>query len=759
MNCTRYISVIFILAAVTLLPGCHIDQNVRKQRYLESGKRFSDQGRYREAAIQYLNALKVDKNDANAHYLLAETYEHLGQTGEARRELARTVELQPANYMARIDLGILMFAVGMTDEAQKQANAVIIAHPNDADAHALLSALAGRRGQKDRALIEIHRALELDPNRAAFHDDFAILLLDDPSKIRQVEYELQNAAALAPKSINAKLLLVSFLSRNNRLPEAEKVSWSVVAADPKSLEVWEYVAQIIFKRGDRARAEQVLRQVSRDFFDNPRGVRILADYFVDSGQLDRASAEFAKLLSEFPQNAAVQKGYVRLLLQIKDRARASVVMNGLATTNPNDPEVAALNGIVQLDAGNVDKAVRVLQDGARKFPNDSSIQYWQGRAYLAIGDSTQAENSFRRATELDPTALHAEKQLACIAQQRGDTDMLADVATNTTNALPQSYEGFMWRAAAEIDRDLTEQAESDLKIAIALAPQSADPYLLLGRLRLAQKHYPEGVTLLEQALQRDPNSVAAMRILVEHELHQKRIDTALNLLNAQIRRVPENAGFYGLLAQLLMRKKSLGQAATAARKAIQLNPGDVDSVILLVRIAFESGKTARAIQNWERWIDTHPNDAGALAILGTFEESLGHTDKAEDLYRKSLKIQPQQPIAANNLAYRMLLNSQSRSEALLLAQFARRAMPNSPNTADTLAWAYYQNGDFALARDLLRDAVDAEPNCAKMHYHLGKVYSKLHDKDSAAIQFRKATSLGHDSLASDDVRMALPGPR
>ena len=50
--------------------------------------------------------------------------------------------------------------------------------------------------------------------------------------------------------------------------------------------------------------------------------------------------------------------------------------------------------------------------------------------------------------------------------------------------------------------------------------------------------------------------------------------------------------------------------------------------------------------------------AGALAILGTLEESRGDLDKAENYYRKSLQIQPQQPIAANNLAYRMLLKGE-----------------------------------------------------------------------------------------------------
>ena len=47
-----------VLAA--LLTGCSRDPNVRKQKYLESGQRYFDKGQYREAEIQFQNAIQVD---------------------------------------------------------------------------------------------------------------------------------------------------------------------------------------------------------------------------------------------------------------------------------------------------------------------------------------------------------------------------------------------------------------------------------------------------------------------------------------------------------------------------------------------------------------------------------------------------------------------------------------------------------------------------------------------------------------------------
>ena len=105
----------------------------------------------------------------------------------------------------------------------------------------------------------------------------------------------------------------------------------------------------------------------------------------------------------------------------------------------------------------------------------------------------------------------------------------------------------------------------------------------------------------------------------------------------------------------------------------------------------------------------------------------------------------------------MLQNGENVDVALSLAQTARQVMPNSPSTADTLAWAYYFKGTYSFARDLLEDAVKTEPNSATMQYHLGMVYSKLKDRSNAAIHLKKAASLAPDSPIAKDARTALEG--
>jgi Flp pilus assembly protein TadD len=290
---------------------------------------------------------------------------------------------------------------------------------------------------------------------------------------------------------------------------------------------------------------------------------------------------------------------------------------------------------------------------------------------------------------------------------------------------------------------------------MTIAPQSPQAYLELGKIRFAQKRFPEGVALLEQALQYDPNSVEALRLEVSYDVYAKQPDKAMARLNAQIEKSPNNGAFYDLLAELQIQNKNLDQAAATTQKAMQLNSNDPEAAMLYSQLEVERGQTAQAISLWENWLASHPNDAGVLAVLGTLEEATGDMVKAEADYRKALAIQPNQPVAANNLAYRMLANGENVDVALTLAQTARQSMPNSPDTADTLAWAYYYKGAYGFARDLLENALKTEPNNASMQYHLGMVYSKLGDKTNASVHLKKALSLAPDAEAGKDAKTAL----
>ena len=96
MRSSVYLRLVLVLGmSAAVLTGCSRDPNVRKQKYFESGQRYYDEGKYREAVIQFLNATQVDSTFAAAHYQLSRSYIKLQDWQHAYMELGRTLELQP----------------------------------------------------------------------------------------------------------------------------------------------------------------------------------------------------------------------------------------------------------------------------------------------------------------------------------------------------------------------------------------------------------------------------------------------------------------------------------------------------------------------------------------------------------------------------------------------------------------------------------------------------------------------------------------
>jgi Flp pilus assembly protein TadD len=188
---------------------------------------------------------------------------------------------------------------------------------------------------------------------------------------------------------------------------------------------------------------------------------------------------------------------------------------------------------------------------------------------------------------------------------------------------------------------------------------------------------------------------------------------------------------------------------------MQLNPGGAQPVQWFVQNEVALGDTDTALSTWQTWINAHPNDTHGYELLGSLQEAKGNTSGATDSYKKALQLDPNDAAAANNLAYIMVEGGQNVDVALNLAQTARRNAPNSPQTADTLAWVYYAKQDYSAARDLLETATKDAPDDASIHYHLGMTYSKLNDKTNAQLHLKKAQTLAPNSKTGKDATDAL----
>src|ERR1035438_1625862 len=186
---SRSVAVRLLLACTliaALFTSCTRDPNVRKQKYFDSGEKYFAEGKFREAEIQYRNAIQVDSRFAQAHYQLGETYLKLGDSNRAYQELNRTVELDPDNYRAHTDLANLLVTARNPDgspaaESLKMAKTHLDIlnekQPNSPETHEAWANYYAAQNNVDRALQEIQKAIELNPGRSDSYLLQAILQL------------------------------------------------------------------------------------------------------------------------------------------------------------------------------------------------------------------------------------------------------------------------------------------------------------------------------------------------------------------------------------------------------------------------------------------------------------------------------------------------------------------------------------------------------------------------------------------------------
>jgi tetratricopeptide (TPR) repeat protein len=733
--------------------ACNRDPNARKQKYFESGNRYFAQGKYHEAAIEFLNAIKIDPQFAKAHYLLAKTSMRLGAWPDAYRELKRTVEIDPGNVAAQIDLGNLLISAHSFAEAQTVVDKLLKLDPNSADVHALQADLDAVQNNRQAALKEQQTAIALDPQRLDSY--LRLAALQNPTQSGAAEATLKKALLIDPKFVPAIESLAALYQKNGRTADAEDLLKRGIELDPKNFKARQNLAEFYLSQNRKTDAEQVIYQAKNDLSDQPNMYRLLGDYYVETDQLDKAAAEFAVLSKQRPKDLSLREDFIELLLRQNKVDEANRLNDAILDMNPKDSGAQMLRGRILNLRGEFKAAIDVLQAALKDAPEHAGGHYQLGVALSNTGNNVRAEEEWRQAVKLEPRLTDAQLALAQVALAKNDRNSLSDAAEAIITNLPSDPRGYVLRAEAESRSNQNAAAEADFNKAIQIAPQSSLGYSALagwlfksGKLQDAQKYY-------ELALDRDPNQVAALNGLVAVLLRLHQNAKAQKRVEQQVDKEPTNDAFLTLLGGLQAANKDFAGADESLQKAIRLSENNIGAVLLLSNVERAQGSIDKALATAYRSLEQNPKSPAAYFLAGSLEDSRGQWQKAEGLYQHALQVEPNYAPAANNLAYGMLEHHEDNDVALSLAQIARQKMPDSASAADTLAWIYYQKGIYGTAATLLQEALQKSPDNATYHYHIGMVYQKQNNPEAARKHLQRALEISPNSPASGEIRRAL----
>ena len=407
----------------------------------------------------------------------------------------------------------------------------------------------------------------------------------------------------------------------------------------------------------------------------------------------------------------------------------------------------------------------------------------QGQLESAISDLRAALNDQPRSPEL--------LTLLALAYERGGQIELADKnladAMRSSNYQPRfglNYSAFLSR------RGLNGHLENVLSELAARNPNDANVLTSLAQFKLSQKDYraaqeiadrikkigvstgtaaeleaaalagqkkfDEGITVLQEVHQANPNAIRPVASIVRAYLEANQPQKAEQFISQIIKINPSNPEAYVMMGVSKLAQKNPGEAVKNFQKAIDVQPKSPVGYKAMADELLRQTKSDEALKVVSEGLAEVPGDMSLRQTKATILESKGDVDGAITVYEEILRDEPGSMIAANNFAS-LISDHRSDKQSLDRASVAAAALNKSdiPQFKDTLGWLAYLRGDFKNAKSLLEDAAKQLPNHPAIQFHLGMTYKALGDQQRALEHLSKALSLEGDGTLRSKINAAL----
>src|ERR1039457_1564211 len=620
MRSIRLVAV--ILAVLVGLASCSRDPNVVKKHYLESGNKYFDKGRYKEASIQYRNALKRDPKYGAAYYKLALVSLKTSDIGGAVSSLRRAVELihkdQPDYWDSVVKLTEIYLAVAKgekqyMDEVDKFIAELLKRDPNSFDGHRLVGDLnyyKATEAYKKAAEAEKNRYVEEGKQRSAE----GLAFLDaavaeyrkaDSIKPGQQGVSMQLARALAAKGdfTGSETLYRRVIAKDktyqyaytelyrmflfqNKPGDAEQVLKLAFDNNPKQYEYLTLLAMQYFGSQRHDEMVGVLNRIKSHAKDYDRAYLTVGDFYLRTGDGDSAIREYKEgIAKDVKKKATYQKRVIEVLMRQGKRSEAAEINSQILKENANDNDARGLAATFLLDKGDIAKALAELQAVVTTAQDNPISRYDLGREHAARGEFEQARQQFQKAIELKPNYVLARLDMAKLQVARQEFDAALKTAEAVLTIDKGNVNARLIESAAMMGLKKFGDSHVMLDTMLKTNPASPDVLFQLGVVNLAEKKYKEAEDAFRRSYELNPANSRGLMGMVETEMAQNHSDQALQLLQTESAKVPNRMDILLALGNTALRAGKYDMAISYFEKvAAALPKGSKEQGDLYLRI-------------------------------------------------------------------------------------------------------------------------------------------------------------------------------
>jgi tetratricopeptide (TPR) repeat protein len=508
--------------------------------------------------------------------------------------------------------------------------------------------------------------------------------------------EYEKIVVLKPNDLEIRLLLGQLYGLNHDSAKAEAQFKAAQHIDNTSEEVVLSMARLYSEQGDMQKAADVIVEV-------PASDRSSREDFALAGLYDtlkkpkEAAAAYQATLDQDPDNTDAKKGLAAALSASGQMDAAAKIYGQITAADPQDPQALIHQAEIQRQQGHYDESLATLKTAQSLVAENPELSFNEALDYDALGrynDSIQTLRAILTATTA-PDGKYADGErtnrsifldrLGIVCREAGRTDEAVE-AYKQLAALGGDFQARGTDGEVQAYRDAHEWTKA---LNVAAEAAKAMPTYHEVQLTYASQLADSG-----------------------------KVDEGLKLANAQLNGTPDDRDVLFTVSDIQVRAKRWKDAALTLDKADALGAKPEQKVFVYYSRA-------------------------------SLAESQKLYDQAEADLRKGLALEPDNAALQNYLGYLFADRGIHLDEAITLLKKAVAFDPQNGAYLDSLAWAYYKQGQYALAEDYAHKAQQRLGNDPAVLDHLGEIDAKNGKLQQSIDAWQKSLQSYSTSLAPE----------
>ena len=597
---------------------------------------------------------------------------------------------------------------------------------------------AASQGQQEfdnRAIEEYKLALDADPGSPQLNDALAELYFRR-GRVHDAEITARNLLKTSPDDVDAHKLLgriylrelgegqnagATAASENDVLNQAIAEFEKIVALEPRSVEDRMVLGQLYTVKHDQKKAEEQFKTAQSIEPDSEDVVLNLARLYAESGDLQHA----AKVVEDIPVNDRTAKMEFALGAtydQLKQPKNAISAYQRAVDIEPGDPRTLGALAQALLADNELDAALKQFNQLAAADPENPEPLIHVSEIQRRQGKFEDALTTIRKARKLDPTSLEAGYNEGLILDVLGRFDEAAKTYQEMVDATSHANGAY------------TQEEKNNRSIFLER----------LGTLYVEQNKTDLAVATYQKMIDMGGDSATrGYQGQVDAYRSAQQFDKAIDVSRKAVASDPKNRDFKLMLAGELADQNKADEGIAMAKGLLNSSPDDrtVWIAIAQIDIRLRRWKEAEDALDKVEPLTTKKDDKIYLLFLrGELAERQKHMEPAEQFFRQVLDLDPSNAMTLNYLGYMLADKGVRLPEALKMIRKAVDQEPQNGAYLDSLGWVYFKMGEYELAEDNLRQAVERDQTDPTVHEHMGDLYEKTGRIRQAAEQWQLSIS-------------------